>query len=78
MASEDFSSQIVFYLNKKEVVLKHVQPETTILQYLRSPGMFDYESDFFPLGGKLPLYSIESFRHIIKNILLTSMPFFMV
>jgi xanthine dehydrogenase/oxidase len=37
MASEDFSNQIVFYLNKKEVVLKHVQPETTILQYLRSP-----------------------------------------
>lgn len=32
----DYSGQIVFYLNKREVVLKHVQPETTILQYLRS------------------------------------------
>lgn len=29
-------SHIYFYLNKKEVIAKNVQPETTLLQYLRS------------------------------------------
>lgn len=40
---EEYRSELVFFLNSKKVVLNDVQPETTLLQYLRSTGM-DSES----------------------------------
>ena len=33
-------SELLFYLNGKKIVLQKVEPETTVLQYVRSIGKY--------------------------------------
>lgn len=39
IGKEEYKGELLFFLNSKKVVLHDVQPETTVLQYLRSTGL---------------------------------------
>ena len=44
-----FSSELTFFLNGSKVILPNVQPETTLLQYVRSVGLCFDSVPFFTL-----------------------------
>jgi len=42
--AEDWKSELMFYLNDKRVILNDVTPDTSLLEYLRSPGIVSSSS----------------------------------